>query len=323
MTRVLVLGAGGFVGGHLVAALAANPDFEPVALVRSGRGTVPPGVALHRADATDAEALSRALAGLDVVVNCIAGDEAAMVASMHNLVDLTGLGRVRRLVHLSSMAVYGSASGTVNERRPLDGSGGPYARAKVACESMIAASATVAARSVVLRPGCVHGPGSPQWTLRIGRLLRQYRIGDLGENGDGTCNLTFINDLIEAILAALRRPAAAGGTFNVSVPDPGNWNAYLTDLGRAIGAVPVARVSGRRLSAEVKLIAPALVVAERVLKRSPVGARLPPAVTPSMARLWRQEITLDHRRADAVLAFPRAPARQAIAAAADWFRTQV
>ncbi len=320
MTRVLVLGAGGFVGRHLVAALAAAPDFEPVALVRRGGETFPPGVAVRRADATDAEALGRALDGIDASVNCIAGGEAAMVAATRHIVDLTGAGRLRRVVHLSSMAVYGPVSGTVDETSPLDGSSGPYARAKVACEAMIAASPTAAARSVVLRPGCIHGPGSPQWTERIGHLLRRHRIGDLGENGDGFCNLTFIDDMVGAILAGLRRPEAVGGTFNVSDPDPRRWNAYLSDLGRAIGAVPVARVSGRRFSAEVKLIAPALVVTERLLARSPLRVNLPPAVTPSMARLWRQEIVLDHRRADAGLGFARTPPREAIAAAADWLR---
>ncbi|WP_232630415.1 NAD-dependent epimerase/dehydratase family protein [Methylobacterium sp. Leaf118] len=321
MTRVLVLGAGGFVGRHLVAALAADSDFEPMALMRGAANALPPGVPLRRADATDSEALRQALAGIDAVVNCIAGTEAAMTAVTRHLVALTESGRVQRLVHLSSMAVYGPVSGTVGETSPLDGSDGPYARAKVDCEAMIAASATVAARSVVLRPGCIHGPGSPQWTERIGRLLRRHRIGDLGENGDGTCNLTFIDDMVQAILAALRRPEVGGGIVNVSDPNPRSWNAYLTELGRAIGAVPVARISGRRLSAEVRLLAPALVVAGRVLDRSPVRVKLPPAVTPSMARLWRQEITLDHRRADAVLAFRRTPPARAIAAAADWLRT--
>jgi nucleoside-diphosphate-sugar epimerase len=281
--------------------------------------TLPPGIEIRRADATDAAALGRALIGIDAVVNCISGSEAAMVTATRNLVTAVASADIGCVVHLSSMAVYGGASGLIDEDGPLDGSDNAYARAKIACEAIIAASATPT-RWVVLRPGCIHGPGSPQWTERIGRLLRRHRIGDLGASGDGICNLTFIDDMVRAIVAALRQPRA-NGTFNVSDPNPGSWNSYLTGLGLAIGAVPVTYVSSRWLSAEVKLLAPALVVAERILAKTPLRLALPPAVTPSMARLWRQEITLDHRRADAVLAFSRTPPDRAIAAAADWLRT--
>lgn len=315
MKRILILGADGFVGRHVVAALAREPGVEPVALVRRATDALPSGTTVRRADATDPVALRRALEGIEAVVNCIAGSEATMVAVTRNLVAA----EVRCGIHLSSMAVYGEATGLVDEDSPRDAAGNAYARAKIACEDIVSSAA---ARWVVLRPGCIHGPGSSQWTERIGRLLRQHRIGDLGERGDGICNLTFIDDLVRAILAALRHPGALGGTFNVSDPAPKRWNAYLIGLGLAIGAVPITRVSRRWHSAEVKLLAPALVGAGRILGKTPLRVSLPPAVTPSLARLWRQEITLDHRRADAALGFFRTPPERAIAEAAEWFRTR-
>ena len=318
MTRVLVLGAGGFVGRHLVAALAATGDLVPVALVRGAPPVLPAGVALRQADATDAEALGRALAGVEAAVNCVAGPGATMEAVTRNLLAAAPRHGLRRIVHLSSMAVYGEAAGRVDEDHRVDGTASRYAAAKVACEGLVRAAPGI--ETVILRPGCIHGPDGRQWTERLGRLLAQRRIGDLGENGDGICNLTFIDDMTRAVAAALRRPDAAGGVFNVSDPDPATWNRYLVALGRAIGAVPVARVPGLRQAAEVKLLAPPLALAERLAGRLPLGVRTPACVTPAMARLWRQEITLDHRRADAGLAFARTPPAEALAAAARWLR---
>ncbi len=314
MSDVVVLGANGFVGSHLVRALLETADLRPVALVRAGAGNLPSGVERRRADATQVAALRPALAGADYAVNCVAGPPNVMVAATQALCDVaneTGL----RVVHLSSMAVYGEATGLVAESHALDPSGGGYAQAKVESERLVAACAN----AVILRPGCVHGPGSQQWTGRIARLLRLHRIGDLGVAGDGYCNLTFVTDLVNAILAALRQPSARGGVFNVSDPDPGTWNDYFRHLALATGAVPVRRISGRWLRLESKLAAP-LKLVQLAAARVPVPLPVPDAITPSLARLWRQDIVLEHHRADADLGFPRTDPAQAIAQAAAWMR---
>ena len=314
MSDVVVLGANGFVGSHLVRALAQTTDLRPVGLVRSAAANLPSGVERRRIDATQVAALRPALAGANYAVNCIAGSPDAMVAATQALCEVaneTGL----RVVHLSSMAVYGEATGLVGESHALDPSGGGYAQAKVESERIVAACAN----SVILRPGCVHGPGSQQWTGRIGRLLRQHRIGDLGVAGDGYCNLTFVADLVNAILSALDQPAAGGGVFNVSDPDPGTWNDYFRQLALAIGAVPVRRISGRWLRLESKLAAP-LKLVQLAAARVPAPLPVPDAIAPSLARLWRQDIVLDHHRADAGLGFTRTDPAQAIAQAAAWFR---
>ena len=217
-----------------------------------------------------------------------------------------------RIVHLSSMAVYGGVTGLVGEAHPMEPSGG-YAEAKAEGERIIAA----AVDGVVLRPGCVHGPGSDQWTGRIARLLRRHRIGDLGAAGDGACNLTYVDDLAAAILAAVRLPAG-GSVFNVSDPDPGTWNDYFHRLALAIGAVPIRRVSDRWLRLEAKLAARPLQAAQMAASRLPVKLPVPDSIPPSLLQLWQQDITLDHRHADAVLRFPRTPPAQAIAKAAGW-----
>ena len=73
-TRVLVLGADGFIGSHLVGSLAASDWASPIACGRRARaaGAADP-IARLQFDATDESALNHALQSADAVVNRIAG----------------------------------------------------------------------------------------------------------------------------------------------------------------------------------------------------------------------------------------------------------
>jgi nucleoside-diphosphate-sugar epimerase len=316
---VVVLGANGFVGRRVVQYLAATGTFRPIAAVRKPVRNDTLGVEWRICDATNAASVAAALADCDYAVNCVGGDGKTMEAATHNLCQGARAAKLRRIVHVSSMSVYGPVTGLIDEKQPLDPSAGWYAQAKVACEAMIQRFAASGGDGVILRPGCIHGPESEQWTILIGRLLASHRIGDLGPAGDGLCNLTYIDDIAAAVVVALQRPGITGEAFNVSDPDPGPWNRYFIAFGRAIGATPVSRISSRWLKAETALAAPlklaAIAAALAGIKRLPFDP-LPRSLLP----LWRQDIQLDHRKADAELGFARTAPDEAIARAAAWFK---
>ncbi len=307
---ILVLGAGGFIGGHAVAAIRAA-GMVPVAGVRRA-GTGPAGVQARAVDATDRGSVEAAMDGVSAVLNATAGAPEAMLRAARAVMAAAGS---RRVVHLSSMAVYGDATGTVAEDAPMTPVG-DYGEGKAAAERAVRAHLAGGGDAVVLRPGIVHGPGSEGWTARPARLLRAGRLGDLGPVGDGVCNLTSAADLGAAIVAALRVEGARGGAFNVSDPAPGTWNDYFRDLAIAIGATPVRRLPGWRMRAE-GLAAYPLKAAEIIGWKARV--RTPDVIPPSLIRTFGQEIALDPTRADAVLGFPRTPPDRALADAAGWF----
>jgi 2-alkyl-3-oxoalkanoate reductase len=293
---VLVLGASGFIGSRVAAALAGSPNFTAVAASRRSAVAV---------DATNMAQVRAALAGVDCVINCIAGPDSVMVRSTRTLCEAARSRGPRRIVHLSSMAVYGGATGTVREDHPPVAPLGGYGEAKLECERILRKYVDDGGDAVILRPTCVFGPGSPQWTTRLARLLRAGRIGDLGVAGDGCCNLAFIDDVVEAIIAALDAPDVSGRTFNVSSSAELTWNGFLVAFGKALGATPVRRISPRALRIETKLLAPLRRIASTVV-RSPATE----AITPSLAALWRQDIRIDCSAAQAALSLPRtAPER--------------
>ena len=143
--------------------------------------------------------------------------------------------------------------------------------------------------------------------------------GDLAGAGDGICNLTSIADLVAAIAAALARPEVRGDAFNISDAAPARWNGYFLSLAKAIGATPIRRLPGWQIKAE-KLAAYPLKAGE-ILGRK-LRLRLPDPIPPSLWGVFGQEITLDHRRADAALGFARQPPEVALAEAAGWFLRQ-
>jgi nucleoside-diphosphate-sugar epimerase len=122
--------------------------------------------------------------------------------------------------------------------------------------------------AVLLRPGCVFGPGSQLWVGRIGRWLRAGRLGDLGIAGDGWANLVHVDDVCQALLLALQLPLAPGEmpVFNLAAPDSPRWNDYFVDLALEIKATPVRRIGRRRLQLDAWLCGPPLKAAERALK---------------------------------------------------------
>jgi nucleoside-diphosphate-sugar epimerase len=304
---VIVLGASGYIGGQVVRALAASRTWRPIPVSRrpAGSGSV-------AADATDAAAMrtllsdNGAASGLRIV-NCVAGNPRTMVQATETLCNAARSFPPQRIVHLSSMAVYGSATGTVTEARAPVDPVSAYGQAKLVCEARLRRHADGGGDVVVLRPSCVFGPGSPQWTIRIARLLRSFRLGDLGVAGDGGCNLAFVDDLVATIVHALDAPGVTGQAFNVSNPEVPTWNAFLTRFGLALNATPISRIPARQLKIETKLLAPAC----RILARR-FDHPLTEAITPSLLALFAQDIRLDPTAAGRLLDMPATPIERMI-----------
>jgi nucleoside-diphosphate-sugar epimerase len=313
--RILVLGATGYIGSRLCERLDASGWATPVGASSRGAANT------LRVDTTDMASLVRALRDVDAVVNCVAGSRRAIADGAKTLALACIETGCPRIVHLSSMSVYGPREGVLRDDASTDPSLGWYARAKCEAEHCMAAFARTGGSAVVLRPGCVWGPGSRLWVGRIARLLTARRLGDLGAAGDGWSNLVHVDDVCEAIEAALQLPEAPGRVraYNLAAPDSPRWNEYFVDLALAIGATPVRRVSQWQLRLDSWLGGPPLKIAQSALaKLGRRGARVPDPLPPNLVGLWERHLRLESPGAERDLAVRWTPYGTALAQSAQW-----
>lgn len=319
--RVLVLGATGYVGRRLMSMLANTSWTEPVGASR-GHTAPSPGLETLRVDTRDSASLAAALRGFDAVVNCVAGSARAISEGSLSLVQACQTAECARIVHLSTMSVYGSAEGSINEDAPLDPGLGWYGRAKCEAETHLSDFVRAGGQAVILRPGCVFGPGSELWVGRTGRWLRSRRLGDLGAAGDGWSNLVHVDDVCQAVIAALRLPLAPqqSTAFNLAAPDSPRWNDYFVDLALATGATPVPRLSQRQILLDAWGAGPPLKIAQLLLKRLGISpGAVPDPMPPGLLGLWQQHIRLEADAATKKLCVVWTPYTESLQSSAAWF----
>jgi nucleoside-diphosphate-sugar epimerase len=233
---LLVTGAGGFIGGAVARVLAVPPGAIVRGATRDAR-SLGAGITPCRLDVREAASLGAALSGVDAVVHCAVGDRDTTVEGTRTLLRVARECGVRRVVHLSSVAVYGGATGAVDEATPLvapEGQG--YAHWKSAAEAVCREAATTGLEIIMLRPAIVYGPGSRSWITLPAERVMSGAWGGLGAAGRGTCNPVHVRDVAEACRAAIHAPvSAAGDAFNISGAETLSWSGWYDRLAQALG----------------------------------------------------------------------------------------
>jgi nucleoside-diphosphate-sugar epimerase len=325
--NILVLGGSGYIGQHLLKRMADTVGVTAISASR-GRMQAPAGIATVQLDTRDEAALTLALAGMDCVINAVAGDALSISEGATTLVRAAQAAGCERIVHLSTMSVYGRQEGTLDESAPFDPGLGWYAQAKCAAEQEIANFVVHGGNAVILRPGCVYGTDSQLWVGRITRLLKAGRLGDLGAQGDGWSNLVHVDDVCSAILAAIPHTLSQYSgeaekleVFNLAAPDSPRWNDYFRDLALAVGATPLKRIPVRRIKADACIAGPVIKITEKIADKLGIDrSALPDPIPPALLRFFGQQIRLDSRKAERMLGLDWMPYRIGLTDSVQSFR---
>jgi nucleoside-diphosphate-sugar epimerase len=195
-----------------------------------------------RGDVTDPGSLATATMGCDVVFHCAWGGETLDDARRINVqgtvhvVEAAARGGIRRLVHLSTMAVHGDRLPAVlTEEHPMDLRGDAYGVSKAEGErAAMAIGRERGVEVVALRPSLVYGPDAPLWLVGYFERTKREQVA-LVDGGRGIANLIFVEDLVDAMLAAAERPGTGGAACLVSGPSPVTWHEYLGHFARMCG----------------------------------------------------------------------------------------
>jgi nucleoside-diphosphate-sugar epimerase len=240
-----VTGVGGFIGAALAASAKARGmrvrglDQSPAASRRPELA----GVDVVVGDICDPAAAAAVCAGADVVVHTAAVVKEHGPRELFQRVNVDGsrivagaakAAGVRRLVHFSSVMVYGfTYPDGVEEDGPLRGEGNAYCETKI--EGELAARAFHDAGRfdvTVIRPGDVYGAGSVPWVVRPFDLLRAG-LFVVPSGGRGLINHVYVDNLLEAVFAAVERDA--NGVFTVTDGVGTPCVDYFAPIARAAG----------------------------------------------------------------------------------------
>ncbi len=229
--RVLVTGGTGLVGSHVIEQLVRRGD-SVVAMARSsdGRALVESlGAQSALGVVEDAESWA-GVGEFDAVVHA-----AAMVAEpepweRYDQVNVLGTRhavdaaarRNARLVHISSIAVYGrrteaSKHGPITEDARLMpiAEADYYARSKrLAEETLWQRARELGVSAVALRPCVIYGERERIFMTRVMRIVR-FGVAPLVGKGDNNLAVVYAGNVAEAVLAALDRPEVVGA-FNTT-----------------------------------------------------------------------------------------------------------
>ena len=241
--KVLLTGATGFVGSHILDELCAKGISTAVLLRRSSNlrfiENHLPQMEVHFGSVTEPESLRPALANVSHVIHCAGCTKAVRREEFfevngtgtRNLVEAVNQhrGSVQRLVHISSLAVSGPATaGHPALECDLPNPVSEYGRSKLAAENEVRENCR--AEFVMLRPGGVYGPRDTDFF----KMFKAVTARVLPEFGGGrqAFSLAFVKDLAQAAVKCLTHASAAGKTFNVAASEIVTARALMSEISR-------------------------------------------------------------------------------------------
>ena len=261
--RVLVTGAGGFIGSHLTERLVEE-GAEVRALVhynalgRRGwldRSPCAKQVEIVSGDVTDRDCIRQAVKGREVIFHLgalIAIPYSYQVPLSYvrtntegtiNVLQSARDEGVGKVIHTSTSEVYGTAQYVpIDERHPLKGQS-PYAASKIGADQMAEAfHLSFGVPVVTVRPFNTFGPRQSTRAI-IPTIIVQCLLGDAVRLGNlhPTRDLNFVSNTVDGFLRAAAEPSAIGQTFNLG----SNREISVGDL-----AGLIAKMTGKRIKIE-------------------------------------------------------------------------
>jgi dihydroflavonol-4-reductase len=317
----LVTGAGGFLGGHVVAALAARGEAVR-ALDIAFPAALPEGAERIDGSILDAAVLAGAMAGTGAVIHCAAiADLWAPSRWAYDRVNMRGTCEVliaarkagARVVHVSSYVtlIGGPDQGEVTldetlELTPTDLLG-PYPRSKREAELAALSAARMGQEVVIVQPSAPVGPGDHRLTPPS-RMIRDLAAGKTPAVLDCLLNLVDVRALAEGIIAA-RDKGQSGERYLLTGED-----LTMAELAAKVAALTGVAAPRFRVPHWLALVAAKVEAGVSTLTKRPPTAPL------TGVRLAGRRVRFDNAKARDELGFSPPPVDQALVDAVSWMR---
>lgn len=258
--RVLVTGADGFIGSHLVEMLVASGhDVRAMILYNSfnQRGwlddldpDIGASLDVYPGDVRDAHSVFRAMEGVDAVCHLAAligipysyvAPESYLDTNIRGTLNVLQAARelgVDRVIHTSTSEVYGTAQFVpMTESHPLIGQS-PYSASKIAADQIAWSFwSSFDLPVTIVRPFNTYGPRQstraviPTIITQVASGQRDIRLG----NTSTTRDFSFVTDTAKGFLHALQSEASIGHTINLGSGFEVSIADVVVEIGHLMG----------------------------------------------------------------------------------------
>ena len=236
--RVLVIGGSYFLG-RIFCTLASRLEDMELTLINRGRYPMThlPRLREFHYDRHDSAGLSLLpKEDYDAIVDLCAYAPGDISSLLENLP-----GKAKRYILLSTADVYERSPGAPrNEEAPLlaqapAGAAGEYTWSKRLLEDELASACLKhGLETVILRPAFIYGPYNyaPRESWYIEKVVKGEPL-PVPFDGTGQFQTVYVKDAAEAIIACVRREAAAGQAFNLAAPEVLDYPGFIEALRQA------------------------------------------------------------------------------------------
>jgi len=263
--RIVITGASGFIGSHLVPALEGS-NFEIVCILEPGAENLFAGAQAFSADICAARGLSEALTGAKAVIHLAARNHVLRetakdplleyrrinVEGTRNVVRAARKQGVGLFVHLSSIKAMGEGTGDILDETAPCLPFTPYGISKLESEEVVRAEADGTGMAVLIfRLPMVYGPGNK------GNLPRMIRWADRGlpfplVRPDNLRSMVYVGNVVAAVKAVLEtHPTSGAAPRTYIVKDDADYSTRMIyssicrELGKSPRFIPLPAVLGR------------------------------------------------------------------------------
>jgi len=197
------------------------------------------GVEIRVGNLSDNAAVASAANGVDRIYHCAARVAdwgvpqdfvQANVNGVRNMLAAATRAKVERVLFLSTTDVYGFPGRAARENERFSPRGYSYADSKIQAEKLIwKHHKSVGLPITIIRPGSIYGPGAELLVVRAVEALKRRKMF-LVDQGEHIIGLTYVGNLVDAMLLAASSPNSIGQAYNIADGLEITWRTYMDRL---------------------------------------------------------------------------------------------
>lgn len=223
--NVLVTGASGFIGRNLVNALLEEKAIVYVLLRKKKEKNLFKNkkIKVCFADLTDAKSLNKIPSKIDIVFNLAGGlpyhnlnDDAYFKINsqgVKNLMSSLQKKKIKRIIHVSTVGVYGEPARNVTEKSKFNPQG-PYAISKLEGEKKIKEYSKKGIVYTIIRPTIAYGPYDNKRPVVLSLIkMLQKKMFVIPSDGRNKFHTVYVDNLIQGLILAATNKKAENEDF--------------------------------------------------------------------------------------------------------------